>query len=98
MLLREFTVNALGTEAVEGDQFQSNTIRTNKYTVLTFLPLNLMLQFSKVANVYFLFVAVLTYFTGTFMDAFLSILPLLLVVTVSMVKDIIEDRVRYLSD
>ena len=31
-----------------------NKISTSKYTCLTFLPKNLMLQFSKLANIYFL--------------------------------------------
>jgi hypothetical protein len=31
-----------------------NSIQTNKYTLLTFVPKNLMEQFSKLANVYFL--------------------------------------------
>lgn len=32
----------------------NNTIMTSKYNVLTFVPKNLMEQFSKPANVYFL--------------------------------------------
>eukprot|EP01043_Picozoa_sp_COSAG02_P087880 COSAG02_NODE_25085_length_669_cov_1.177193_2_plen_103_part_01 len=35
-----------------------NHVQSNKYTVLTFLPLALRLQFREVANVYFLFIAV----------------------------------------
>ena len=36
--------------------YRSNTVRTNKYTKCNFLPLNLFVQFSKVANIYFLFI------------------------------------------
>ena len=32
----------------------NNFIQTSKYTFLTFIPKNLMEQFSKLANVYFL--------------------------------------------
>ena len=35
-----------------------NHVATNKYTLLTFLPQALMLQFKEVANVYFAFIAV----------------------------------------
>ena len=37
----------------------SNSICTSKYTALTFIPKNLFEQFSKMANVYFLFIMVL---------------------------------------
>ena len=36
------------------DDLPDNSIQTNKYTLLTFFPKNLMEQFSKMANVYFL--------------------------------------------
>lgn len=38
---------------------QGNAIRTAKYNVLTFLPLNLYEQFHRMANVYFVFVILL---------------------------------------
>lgn len=41
------------------NRFTNNAIRTTKYTLLTFLPKNLFEQFSKMANVYFLFIMVL---------------------------------------
>jgi phospholipid-transporting ATPase len=31
-----------------------NSVHTSKYTAFTFIPLNLVIQFSKVANFYFL--------------------------------------------
>ena len=34
--------------------FQNNFIKTSKYTLLTFLPLNLFEQFQRAANFYFL--------------------------------------------
>lgn len=40
-------------------QFARNKIRTAKYTPLSFIPKNLVLQFQNVANVYFLFVIIL---------------------------------------
>ena len=40
--------------------FGRNKVRTAKYTPLTFIPLNLWLQFHNVANIYFLFIDILT--------------------------------------
>ena len=37
--------------------FVDNAIRTSKYTLLTFLPKNLLSQFSKAANLYFLLIS-----------------------------------------
>lgn len=36
-----------------------NVVRTSKYSVLTFLPVNLFQQLSKAANVYFLLITVM---------------------------------------
>ena len=33
-----------------------NQIKTAKYTYLSFIPMNLMVQFSKLANAYFLII------------------------------------------
>lgn len=73
-------------------------MRTNKYTVLTFLPLNLLVQFSKMANCYFLFIVILEWIVIGTAEAMVSLFPLVFVVGVSMIKDIIEDRSRYLAD
>ena len=37
------------------------SIRTTKYTLLTFLPRNLFEQFHRVANIYFLFIVILNW-------------------------------------
>jgi phospholipid-translocating ATPase len=41
-------------------QFVRNKIRTAKYTPLSFIPKNLWYQFHNIANVYFLFLIILT--------------------------------------
>ena len=65
--------------------------------MLTFLPLNLMMQFKKASNIYFLII--------TFMQTIERIsisggkaamaLPLTLVIFVSMIKDAFEDYKRH---
>lgn len=49
---REFPIFGSQVSLVE---YCSNAIQTSKYNFITFLPMNLLVQFSKVANVYFLF-------------------------------------------
>uniref|UniRef100_A0A8C9WHV9 Phospholipid-transporting ATPase n=1 Tax=Scleropages formosus TaxID=113540 RepID=A0A8C9WHV9_SCLFO len=39
--------------------FQTNAIKTSKYNLFTFLPLNLFEQFQRIANAYFLFLLIL---------------------------------------
>lgn len=40
--------------------FKRNKIRTAKYTPISFIPKNLWLQFHNIANVYFLFIIILS--------------------------------------
>ena len=54
--LREFT---LAQPQVNAKMFVGNDIRTSKYTVITFMPKNLIDQFSKLANIYFLIMMIL---------------------------------------
>ncbi len=83
-----------------GDKYLNNTVRTCKYSILTFLPLNLMVQFSKMANCYFLLLVLLEFVPAVYQPGgpLSMLMPLVFVVVVSMIKDIIEDRSRYLSD
>ncbi|KAL1915087.1 uncharacterized protein VTP21DRAFT_7568 [Calcarisporiella thermophila] len=79
--------------------YSRNKIRTSKYTLATFLPKNLFEQFRGVANLYFLFLAVLQLFpvfAGP--NAFLAPLPLLAILTITAIKDAFEDWKRHKSD
>lgn len=40
-------------------EFKNNSIVTSKYSILSFFPMNLMVQFSKMANLYFLLLSVM---------------------------------------
>ncbi|KAJ3192220.1 hypothetical protein HK101_006874 [Irineochytrium annulatum] len=81
----------------------SNYIRTTKYTLLTFIPLNLYLQFKRFYNLYFLLGALSTlYFINNSSDNSLSwegqVFPLAIVLIFAAAKDAIEDYARYVSD
>lgn len=74
-----------------------NKIRTTKYTLLSFLPKNLLEQFHRVANLYFIFIVVLNWFIDAFGKE-VSLIPVLFVLGVTAIKDLFEDRRRHASD
>lgn len=74
-----------------------NKIRTTKYTLLSFLPKNLLEQFHRVANLYFIFIVVLNWFIDAFGKE-VSLIPVLFVLGVTAIKDLFEDRRRRASD
>lgn len=79
--------------------YTNNFIRTTKYTIFTFLPKNLFEQFHRFANLYFLFIVLLNWVPA--INAFgkeISMMPVIFVLGVTAIKDIFEDRRRYLSD
>jgi phospholipid-transporting ATPase len=80
-------------------KFAGNEIRTTKYTLLTFLPKNLFEQFSRAANLYFLFIAVLQFIPGISpVSWWSSVLPLTFVLAVTAVKEAVEDYRRAQMD
>ncbi|KAF7646608.1 hypothetical protein LDENG_00184700 [Lucifuga dentata] len=79
--------------------YKGNAIRTTKYTLLSFIPMNLFQQFHRVANLYFLFLALLNWVPVV--EAFqkeITMIPLLVVLTVIAIKDALEDYRRYIFD
>lgn len=80
-------------------KYVENKIRTTKYTLLTFLPKNLIEQFHRVANLYFIFIQCLNWVPK--LNVFgkeIAMLPLLFVLCVTAIKDLFEDRRRFASD
>ncbi|CAH1123846.1 unnamed protein product [Ceutorhynchus assimilis] len=76
-----------------------NCIRTTKYTLLSFLPRNLLEQFHRVANLYFIFIVLLNWVPA--INAFgkeIAMIPVMFVLGVTAVKDLFEDRRRHASD
>ncbi|EDW57650.1 phospholipid-transporting ATPase VD isoform X1 [Drosophila virilis] len=80
-------------------QFVGNKIRTTKYTLLSFIPKNLLEQFHRVANLYFIFIVLLNWVPA--INAFgkeVAMIPVIFVLGVTAVKDLFEDRRRRASD
>ena len=74
-------------------------MRTTKYTTWSFLPLSLMYQFKREANVYFLLQAVLNSIPAvSAMNPITAYSPLAFVLGVSMMREGLEDYQRYKSD
>lgn len=77
----------------------SNAIHTTKYTVINFIFKNLWEQFHRFANIYFLIIPILNFVPAV--EAFgkeVGFIPLLFVLSVTMIKDAFEDLRRYRSD
>lgn len=77
---------------------QNNYIKTSKYTVLTFLPLNLFEQFQRLANFYFLCLLVLQMIPAiSSLTPITTAIPLIGVLTLTAVKDAYDDFVSFIS-
>ena len=77
----------------------TNEISTAKYTVITFLPVNLFEQFLRVANLYFLLTAILQVIPGLSPTSwFTTVAPLVFVLAVNAVKEGYDDVNRHKND
>ncbi|KAG6376326.1 hypothetical protein JVT61DRAFT_2307 [Boletus reticuloceps] len=77
----------------------TNQVISSKYTILTFLPRNLLEQFRRIANLFFLFIAVLQFFPEfSTISPGIVILPLIIVLGITAIKDAYEDIKRHQSD
>ncbi|KAI1391692.1 phospholipid-translocating P-type ATPase [Hypoxylon trugodes] len=82
-----------------GKTYVSNFIRSSRYTKWSFLPKQLYFQFSKLANFYFLIIAVLQLIPGlSTTGSFTTLIPLLIFVSISMAKEGFDDYRRYILD
>lgn len=81
------------------NKYGDNHISTAKYNAITFLPKFLFEQFSKYANIFFLFTAALQQIPNISPTSqYTTIVPLLIVLTVSAIKEIVEDVRRKNQD
>lgn len=86
------------TEEVVIRNFADNYVRSTKYTAATFLPKSLFEQFRRVANFYFLVTGVLAFTKLAPYRAVTAILPLVVVIGATIVKEGIEDWRRKKQD
>lgn len=95
-----YKIEVNGPIASRSRKEKRNKIRTSKYTWWNFLPKNLLIQFTKVSNAYFLFILILQVIPPVSISngSPVILFPLLFVVILSAIKDIIEDRKRKKSD
>ncbi|XP_029439242.1 probable phospholipid-transporting ATPase VB isoform X2 [Rhinatrema bivittatum] len=79
--------------------YDTNEIKTTKYTVLSFLPKNLFEQFHRFANLYFVAVAALNFVpvVNAFQPA-ISLVPITVILSITAIKDAWEDFRRRKSD
>uniref|UniRef100_A0A4W6C7V4 Phospholipid-transporting ATPase n=1 Tax=Lates calcarifer TaxID=8187 RepID=A0A4W6C7V4_LATCA len=79
--------------------YANNAIKTSKYNIFTFLPLNLFEQFRRLANAYFLFLFILQLIPQiSSLSWFTTAVPLILVLSITAVKDASDDINRHKSD
>ncbi|KAL2484740.1 putative phospholipid-transporting ATPase 9 [Abeliophyllum distichum] len=76
----------------------TNYVRTTKYTAANFLPKSLFEQFRRVANFYFLVTGILAFTSLAPYSAVSAIIPLIMVIGATMVKEGIEDWRRKQQD
>ncbi|KAL8177655.1 UNVERIFIED_CONTAM: Phospholipid-transporting ATPase IK, partial [Gekko kuhli] len=80
-------------------KYAGNSIKTAKYNVLTFLPLNLYEQFHRVANLYFLHVILLQSIPEiSTLPWFALLFPISILLSIRGVRDLIDDIARHRSD
>ncbi|KAL9684673.1 hypothetical protein QQ045_022114 [Rhodiola kirilowii] len=87
-------------ECVEasGLKYKDNYVSSTKYNIATFLPKSLFEQFRRVANVYFLLCALLSFTPLSPYSAVSNVLPLVVVVGATMAKEGLEDWRRFKQD
>ena len=80
-------------------RYVSNHVSTTKYNAFTFLPKFLYEQFSKYANIFFLFTAILQQIPNLSpTNRYTTIVPLVIVLIVSAIVEMVEDYRRRQSD
>lgn len=81
------------------NKWVDNHISTAKYNTATFLPKFLFEQFSKYANLFFLFTAILQQVPNVSpTNRYTTIVPLMIVLMISAIKELVEDYKRKSSD
>uniref|UniRef100_H0XF37 Phospholipid-transporting ATPase n=1 Tax=Otolemur garnettii TaxID=30611 RepID=H0XF37_OTOGA len=84
---------------IKESKYANNAIKTYKYNAFTFLPMNLFEQFKRAANLYFLGLLILQAIPQISTLAwYTTLVPLLLVLGVTAIKDLVDDVARHKMD
>lgn len=79
--------------------FCTNEIRTSRYTVFTFLPLSILIQFTKIANVAWLIVMILNCFPQIRINSPVAVAAVLsAIIFIGVLKEGLSDWSRHKSD
>jgi len=81
-------------EGIQAD----NYVKTTRYTVLNFVPLTILENFKRIANLYFLLMAVIGFMPWSPIVPWVQVFPLVFVILISMMKALVEDLFRYFND
>ena len=74
---------------------QNNIIKTTKYNIITFLPKALLFQFMRLANIYFLIIAIIQCIPIISpLGPLSAVFPLIIVLSVSLIREGYEDYQR----
>jgi len=85
--------------APQGQKYKTNEISTAKYNLFTFIPKFLFEQFRRYANIFFLCIGLLQQIPGVSPTGkYVTIVPLFIILTVTAVKEIVEDVKRHKAD
>uniref|UniRef100_A0A7N6BQJ8 Phospholipid-transporting ATPase n=1 Tax=Anabas testudineus TaxID=64144 RepID=A0A7N6BQJ8_ANATE len=80
-------------------RYSGNAIKTYKYNVFTFLPLNLYEQFKRAANLYFLALLILQIIPDiSTLPWYTTLIPLVVVLAITAIKDLVDDLARHRMD
>ncbi|EDR22935.1 hypothetical protein, conserved [Entamoeba dispar SAW760] len=97
--LRKIVISTVNSYNENYHNLVSNKVKTSKYNIFTFLPLVLLEQFRKLANVYFLIISIFQVIPGLSPTGrFTTLFPLCIVIIVSMIKEFYEDIKRHRDD
>lgn len=81
------------------NEYSTNYVSTSKYNAISFMPKFLLEQFSKYANLFFLFTACIQQIPGVSpTNRYTTIAPLAVVLMASAFKEVQEDLKRHQSD
>lgn len=80
-------------------RYSGNKVTTSKYTLLSFVPINLYEQFKRLANFWFLVVACLQLIPNISpISPITSFAPLIFVLSITAIKELFEDWKRRVQD